>query len=323
LALFILSTAIVAGLSAVNSGLSSTQVSKSKLIAANLNQEGIEIVRNIRDNNWLEQRTNPGLLWDTGLSSGDWEVTYQSQALESYQERYFKINSNGFYNYTSGTDTKFKRKITIQKITDDQLRIISKVEWEERGESYNLTAVSDLYNWLRGGEGEAPPPPPPPPCDCPACQQCDSYGQCIAAPNTNWGAGLYECTGAVQRCYNASCVTCDGYLASDGCNGCAGQGGNACWRSAAPYASCTTACSSYGGCVSANWNDDTSCTVMKQWSSCSEGCITDDTYRHMWEAPEYCTYGGSYVCERRLSQDQICNLPSANINWNRICVCNY
>lgn len=149
LALFILSTAIVAGLSTVNSGLSSTQVAKSKLIAANLTQEGIEIVRNIRDNNWLEERTNPGLLWDSGLSAGDWETTYQSQNLESYQGRYLKVDTNGFYNYTSGTDTKFKRKITIQKIADDQLRIISKVEWQEKGKDYGLTAVGDLYNWLR------------------------------------------------------------------------------------------------------------------------------------------------------------------------------
>lgn len=148
-ALFILTTAVVAGLSAVNSGLSSTQVAKSKLIAANLTQEGIEIARNIRDNNWLGQRTNPELLWDSGLSVGGWEAIYQSQNLESYQGRYLKVDTDGFYNYTSGTDTKFKREITIQKITDDQLRVISGVEWQEKGKTYSLTAVGDLYNWLR------------------------------------------------------------------------------------------------------------------------------------------------------------------------------
>ena len=148
-ALFILTTAVVAGLSTVNSGLSSTQVAKSKLIAANLTQEGIEIARNIRDNNWLGQRTNPELLWDSGLSVGGWEAIYQSQNLESYQGRYLKVDTNGFYNYTSGTDTKFKREITIQKITDDQLRVISGVEWQEKGKTYSLTAVGDLYNWLR------------------------------------------------------------------------------------------------------------------------------------------------------------------------------
>jgi prepilin-type N-terminal cleavage/methylation domain-containing protein len=149
IALFILTTALVAGLSTVNSGLSLTQVAKSKLIAANLTQEGIEIVRNIRDNNWLEQRTDPELLWDSGLSVGDWEATYQSQNLEFYQGRYLKVDVSGFYNYTSGLDTKFKRKITIQEITDDQLRIISEVEWQEKGKTYSLTAVGDLYNWLR------------------------------------------------------------------------------------------------------------------------------------------------------------------------------
>lgn len=165
-ALFVLTTAIVACLNAVNRGLSSTQNAKSKLIAANLVQEGIEVVRNIRDTNWLEQRTNPDLLWDDGLSAGDWEVTYQSQSLSPYLGRYLRINANGFYNYTIGTDTKFRRKITIQRIADDQLRIISGVEWQEKGKTYNLTAVSDLYNWLRGSVAVSPPPLPlplPPP----------------------------------------------------------------------------------------------------------------------------------------------------------------
>ena len=148
-ALFILSTGIVTGLAAVNQGLAATQIAKSKLIAANLAQEGIELVRNIRDTNWLEQRDNPELPWDDGLSIGDWEVTYQSQNLESYQGRHLKIDANGFYNYTTGTDTKFQRKITIQKISDKQLRVISRVEWQEKGKTYNLIAVEDLYNWLK------------------------------------------------------------------------------------------------------------------------------------------------------------------------------
>ena len=229
-ALFILITGVVAGLSTINSGLASTQVAKSKLIAANLTQEGIEIVRNIRDNNWLEQRINPGLLWDNGFSSGDWEAIYQSQNVEPYQGRYLKIDINSFYNYTSGSDTKFKRKITIQKITDDQLRVISKVEWQEKGKSYNLTAVGDLYNWLRGSAGEPSSPPPscyadgtacssPSQCcsgycvngvccntDCAAvCKTCDGSGNCV---NVSECENCYGCTGSCHWCHSGACYSC-------------------------------------------------------------------------------------------------------------------
>jgi prepilin-type N-terminal cleavage/methylation domain-containing protein len=148
-ALFILTTGIVAGLVVVNQGLSATQIAKSRLVAANLVQEGIEVVRNIRDTNWIEKEINPALSWDDGLLVGDWEASYQSQSLESYQGRYLKIDANGFYNYTDGNDTKFKRKITIERINNEQLRVIARVEWRERGKNYNLTAVEDLYNWLQ------------------------------------------------------------------------------------------------------------------------------------------------------------------------------
>ena len=40
-----------------------------RLIAANLAAEGLEVVRNIRDNNWLQS-----LSWNNGLANGDYKV---------------------------------------------------------------------------------------------------------------------------------------------------------------------------------------------------------------------------------------------------------
>ena len=150
-------------------------LSESKLIAAYLAQEGVEIVRNIRDNNWL-QYGNP---WDYGLfccgddraaCECDREVDYNYSTLTSYSDpgRYLYIDYiAGFYSYIdfpSGDDikTKFKRKITIsgQDLDlegeegygsfDDKMKVQVSVQWEERGKSYSTPDVIEyLYNWNR------------------------------------------------------------------------------------------------------------------------------------------------------------------------------
>ena len=120
--------------------------------AAYLAQEGIEIVRNIRDTNWLKQRANPAISWDKGLNAGEREADYNDLDLVPYQGRYLKINDKGFYNYDSGVETKFKRKITIQRENLDEdgeleIRIWSRVKWEKKAKKFDIVVQKDLYNW--------------------------------------------------------------------------------------------------------------------------------------------------------------------------------
>jgi hypothetical protein len=82
------------------------------------------------------------------------EADYQSTSLTASQDRYLEIDSNGFYNYTSGTETKFKRKIIVTDETDyeyfeeiTELGVEVIVEWNERGKQYNTEVISHLYNW--------------------------------------------------------------------------------------------------------------------------------------------------------------------------------
>ncbi len=116
--------------------------------AAYLAQEGIEIVRNIRDTNWLE-----GELWDQGILTGDWEIDYKTQNLiRSYAGTKLNIDAQGFYSYSPGAETKFKRKITIQREDldgdgEEEIQIWSRVQWEKRGRSFDITVQKNLYNW--------------------------------------------------------------------------------------------------------------------------------------------------------------------------------
>lgn len=159
IAIFVILTALLAGLYTISGTLAATSVYKNQLIAAYLAQEGIEIVRNIRDKNWIE-----GENWDKKLDTGDWQVDYTTTVLQSsgapctvpqfynchsYLGDFLKIStvSPQFYNYTSGTDTPFKRKITIAPDGGDVLTVSVEVTWNLKGKGYNFVAQEKIYNW--------------------------------------------------------------------------------------------------------------------------------------------------------------------------------
>jgi len=156
LTIFIVTIGLAAVFLIAQFPLHQTSISISRLTAAYLAQEGIEIVRNIRDTNWLEPSP-----WNSGLSPGNYEADYTYSDLVScsgscgYDDlRKLKID-NGFYKYSSGgEETKFKRKIAIESETDlesgtDHLKIKVTVYWKEKdGKTYTFPAVQEnLYNW--------------------------------------------------------------------------------------------------------------------------------------------------------------------------------
>ncbi len=116
--LFVLFTAIIGGMAAVNRGLDTIQNSKSRLIAANLAQEGIELIRNIRDNNWLDVFK---------------EISFLNQGSKITNKEIPRIESRGAeigdpwlsdYGYrkqititgtTAGAQTNYQMKLTVYK----------------------------------------------------------------------------------------------------------------------------------------------------------------------------------------------------------------
>lgn len=151
-AIFILTVGVGAALSLMNQTLATASVVKQTLIASYLTQEGIEIVRNIRDTTWLEKRNNLSLVWDEYLQVGDWEVDYSSQTLTPYvgDGRFLNIESVGFYGYGPAdpqAQTKFKRKITIEKPQADEIKVNIEVRWQERGKTHSFTALEYITNW--------------------------------------------------------------------------------------------------------------------------------------------------------------------------------
>jgi prepilin-type N-terminal cleavage/methylation domain-containing protein len=150
IAITIVTVGLVSVLGNIYQAVSYTSFSSSRLIALYLLQEGMEIVRNIRDENWLNNRD-----WGTGLGAGDYEANYNDRSLSFYQDRPLKLDPNGFYSYESGTETRFKRKITISypnssECPQDQcLSVQVTVFWNQLGREHQVQATQYLYNWLQ------------------------------------------------------------------------------------------------------------------------------------------------------------------------------
>lgn len=154
-AIFVITTGIMGVFSLVQRTISFTAISSSRLVAIYLAQEGIEIVKNIRDGNWLDQRTSTSTLWSDSLTclvpSCEWEGDYNSilsLTQWSGEGRYLNIDGLGLYSYSSGTSTKFKRKITTDTEGQDSvLKVIVEVTWEERGRGHKASTQGRIYNW--------------------------------------------------------------------------------------------------------------------------------------------------------------------------------
>ena len=143
MALVILSLALWPALVLSGNISSTASIIQNNLIAANLSQEGVEVIRALRDANWFN-----GLSFDAGIADGIYRIEWNSNALISLGSNPpLKINA-GLYNYSSGTDTKFKRTVTITKINSEELRIISDVTWTERGNrTRDVKTESHLFDW--------------------------------------------------------------------------------------------------------------------------------------------------------------------------------
>jgi prepilin-type N-terminal cleavage/methylation domain-containing protein len=147
-AIAILSIALTPTVLISVSSIRSSDSIKNDLIAANLAQEGAEVIHVVRDNNWFAIPSNS---FDTNLNDGTYEVTWNSSVPTVNQGRFLKRDSNGIYNYASGTDTIFKRTIGVVHVTGAngvvELKITSQVTWTERSSPKSVSVEDHLFDW--------------------------------------------------------------------------------------------------------------------------------------------------------------------------------
>lgn len=119
-----------------------------KLTAAELAQEGVEIVRNIKDSKVISEKFDD---WCNNLSDGIYYADYNDNKLtgpvSSASIPYLRQNTEGFFNYDWGNPTSFKREIKIKKINNYHLKINSIVSWKHKGANFNVNVESHLYKY--------------------------------------------------------------------------------------------------------------------------------------------------------------------------------
>lgn len=144
LALSVISVGVMAAFTLSTANLNTAKANYQRVLAANLAREGVEIVRNIRDSNWLKIQSNfdcdtvtPGMqlctTWDSNLDENksivdpynSWDL-YNSISFGNSVEDCFnhgdcrlKKNNLNSINHVSGVNTNMARLIILKDICRD------------------------------------------------------------------------------------------------------------------------------------------------------------------------------------------------------------
>lgn len=185
-ALTIIITSVSSALALVQSSLTSSSVGGTQIVASNLAREGVEIVRSIRDSNWLAGGSfKDGLTYGTDKTaipvldkaSGSWSLTLAPLAMTDALAALYLDTDGGYVHAGSmvpGTSaTPYRRLLTVNYICRENstgaetivtvpnascppstthtfvgLEVQSAVRWTVAGgSSRNLTVTERLYDW--------------------------------------------------------------------------------------------------------------------------------------------------------------------------------
>lgn len=177
-ALWILIMVITAILALTVSSIGGQKESESQIVANNLAREGIEIVRNFRDSNWLA-----GNQWDANFSQAtnnkaraefngedySWQISFNASAdLFSNNYLLYASTTAGFFTHhnTDGSkSSSFYRRLIFDDIcqlgnnpeeikfpcnVDEKkigIRITAQVGWLDRGERRTISLQDLIYDW--------------------------------------------------------------------------------------------------------------------------------------------------------------------------------
>ncbi len=157
-ALTLIVSALMGPFALASSGIFGAKFSRSKIVALNLSQEGIELIRQMRENNVLSGAQWRGLSGTCGagctrLQDGSYQPDVYTSANGSTPPVSTNVallfdETSGLYSQTSGTATRFTRVVNISTPSADQMRVLSTVTWVESGVGRRIQLEVVLYNWL-------------------------------------------------------------------------------------------------------------------------------------------------------------------------------
>lgn len=153
IAIFIITMGLIGILSLMGQNLQAKYVNKNGLIASMLAQEGLELVRNKRDNNVVNAESfKEGML--SATYAIDLENFYTVPSINS-AAAVLKTNTGGFYcnanwpvlNLTCNPDkSSFSRVVTIVDHVH-YLDVVCLVRYKKGNNNYDYSARTQIYDW--------------------------------------------------------------------------------------------------------------------------------------------------------------------------------
>lgn len=160
-AVFILGVALTATSYIIIVNIQNANAIRNNIVASGLLQEGIEVVRNIRDRGWHLDPASPNL---NSLPDGTYRVQWNSiqcdgsgQPVGCLSNPFLAVDSNlvlrrdsvaGLYSYDVGSDTIFRRTLTITTVSAVDKRVEVTVSWQRGSLTQSVSAEAHLYNWF-------------------------------------------------------------------------------------------------------------------------------------------------------------------------------
>jgi len=156
--LLVISIGMAGTLALITQSVQGQNLNKNTLVAYQLAQEGVELIRFVRDNNWRKAQS-----WDTSLSDGNYYMDYTNDAPTLMPSLTFNgrlsagrlvlDDATGFY-ISSPTgvalpENQYSRVISLAKdsVNPQKMNIKIGVYWYDRGRLNSYLLETDLYDW--------------------------------------------------------------------------------------------------------------------------------------------------------------------------------
>jgi len=170
-AVLIFSVCIVAMISVTANKATDSLYAKNRITASYLGEEGIEIVRHIRDSLFLQYEASEDVTgrWGAFLSAMDTCISAEGCILDidsanigdvtgdnSYNMQTYSGTSNLFYDnfgyYThygvGGSESVFNRQVIIEEIGDNEVSVRVVVYWQQKNATQQIEVSENLFNWF-------------------------------------------------------------------------------------------------------------------------------------------------------------------------------
>lgn len=171
-AVAVVTIATIGPLYAVQKGVTASYVSRDRLIASSLAQEGIEYVHGIRDGNYLYNLANPvatPLSWLYGIDGTGGSQNCTTGATCTIDTTLtpttavvlcpvspgvcppLRLTSSYLYKQTASTSdvvTRFTRTVKLTSVSAREMKVTVTVSWITARVPYSVTVVEILQNWL-------------------------------------------------------------------------------------------------------------------------------------------------------------------------------